>query len=137
MQPPQKPSLGTVLVVDDDPALLRAYCRILRREGFVTDSAGDGRAAQEKLRGRAADIDLVVTDVGMPDVDGIEVLKLARELDPDLPVIIMTGGPTLETAVRALEYGALRYLFKPVDEVDLLSAVKQAVGLRRVAKVQR
>src|SRR5262245_7239359 len=95
-------SPGTILIVDDEPALLRAYSRILRREGYTIETAADGREAQERLRRRpTAALDLVLTDVQMPDIDGLEVLRLARELDPDLPVVIMTGGPTLETAVRS------------------------------------
>jgi EAL domain-containing protein (putative c-di-GMP-specific phosphodiesterase class I)/CheY-like chemotaxis protein len=128
---------GNILVVDDDPALLRAYTRILKRAGYQVETASDGRGAEAALRARARELDLVITDVQMPDVDGIEVLRLTHELDRDLPVVVMTGGPTVETAVRAMEYGALRYLIKPVSEPDMLSSIGQAVGLRRVARIQR
>ncbi|HKA89282.1 MAG TPA: EAL domain-containing protein [Haliangiales bacterium] len=124
-----------VLVVDDDPSLLSAYSRILRRAGLAVEMAPDGRVACEMVSQRP--IDVVVSDISMPGKGGLDVLQTVRAADPDIPVILMTGGPELETALRALELGALKYLVKPIEAHDLLEAVDKAVQLREVAKVQR
>ncbi len=124
-----------VLVVDDDPSLLSAYSRILRRAGLAVEMAPDGRVACEMVSQRP--IDVVLSDISMPGKGGLDVLQMVRSADPDIPVILMTGGPELETALRALELGALKYLVKPIEAHDLLEAVDKAVQLRHVAKVQR
>src|SRR5437899_303774 len=99
-----------VLIVDDEPALLRAYARWLESAGYVIACAASGHDAVELLRGQR--FDAVVTDIAMPGMDGIQLLRAAREHDLDLPVILMTGTPAVETAIKAVELGALRYLTK-------------------------
>ncbi len=126
---------GSVLLVDDDPQVLRAYGRILRSAGFAVTEAADGREAKAALDGH--DFDLVISDITLPGADGIDVLRMARERDPDLPVVLMTGGGDLSTAVRAVEFGALRYLLKPVDPTVLGETAANAVQLRRIATVKR
>jgi DNA-binding response OmpR family regulator len=83
------------------------------------------------------DIDVLLTDLVLPGADGIELLRAAHELDPDLPVVLMTGSGDLDTATRAVELNALRYLLKPVDPAALLRAVEDAIRLRLVAKTRR
>jgi EAL domain-containing protein (putative c-di-GMP-specific phosphodiesterase class I) len=122
---------GRVLIADDDQNLLRALGRTLERAGHDVIRIADGRAACEHLGELdSADVDVVVTDITMPGADGLEVMRSAHELDPDLPVLLMTGLPTVDTAVRALERGAYRYLLKPVDPETLTQAVANAVELR-------
>lgn len=126
---------GSVLLVDDDPQVLRAYARILRKAGFTVVVAADGGGAQEALD--AHDFDAVMSDIGLPGADGIEVLRMARAREPDLPVVLMTAGGDLQTAVRAVEYGALRYLLKPVDPALLVGTAADAVRLRQIGRMKR
>ncbi len=128
-------SKGRVLVVDDDPDLLRAHVRALSAAGFVVDGASDGQLAADMAR--SARFDVVVSDISMPGLDGIELLRSIRGHDLDLPVVLVTGNPTVESAVRAVEFGALRYLVKPVDVKDLVGAVRQAVQMYRMARLKR
>ncbi len=131
----REPSLairGRVLIADDDDNLLRALTRTLERAGHEVTRIADGRAACEQIAGMAADeVDVIVTDISMPGADGLEVMRAAHHLDPDLPVLLMTGLPTVETAVQALERGAYRYLLKPVDPDVLVQAVAQAIEFRQ------
>jgi EAL domain-containing protein (putative c-di-GMP-specific phosphodiesterase class I) len=122
---------GRVVLADDDPDLLRALSRTLERAGHEVSRLPDGqRACDHIARLDPRDVDVVVTDITMPGADGLEVMRAAHKLDPDLPVLFMTGMPTVETAVQALESGAYRYLLKPVDPDVLLQAVAQAVEVR-------
>jgi len=122
---------GRVVLADDDADLLRALSRTLERAGHDVSKLPDGtRACEHIARLDPRDVDVVVTDITMPGADGLEVMRAAHKLDPDLPVLFMTGMPTVETAVQALECGAYRYLLKPVDPDVLLQAVAQAVEVR-------
>jgi DNA-binding NtrC family response regulator len=84
-----------VLVVDDDAALLEIYADLLREAGYAVETAPSGREALQVVQSQH--IDVLMTDIGMPDTDGIELLRAVRERDLDLPVLLATGGPTLET----------------------------------------
>ncbi len=122
---------GRILLADDDADLLRALGRTLERVGHDVVRLPDGQRACEHLaRLDPRDVDVVVTDISMPGADGLEVMRAAHKLDPDLPVLLMTGMPTVDTAVQALDGGAYRYLLKPVDPEVLLTAVAQAVEVR-------
>jgi EAL domain-containing protein (putative c-di-GMP-specific phosphodiesterase class I)/CheY-like chemotaxis protein len=122
---------GRIVLADDDADLLRALARTLERAGHDVVRLPDGaRACDHIARLDPRDVDVVVTDISMPGADGLEVMRAAHKLDPDLPVLFMTGMPTVETAVQALESGAYRYLLKPVDPEVLLQAVAQAVEVR-------
>ncbi len=126
---------GRVLLVDDEPALLAAFRRVLAAAGHDVQTAGNGKEAMVLLN--SADFDVIVADLVMPGVDGLQLLRTVRAHDLDVPVVMMTGSPTLETAIQALEYGALRYLTKPVDLDALKQVVAQAVRLHRLAKLKR
>ncbi|MBP6627800.1 MAG: EAL domain-containing response regulator [Kofleriaceae bacterium] len=118
-----------VLVVDDDPRILASLARSLERAGFFVeraDSVASARAAMAREMG-----DIVVTDLSLADGDGIEVLAAARERDPDVGVLFLSGSAELDPAVRALEGGALRYLRKPVSAAELCGAVSAAFAVRR------
>jgi EAL domain-containing protein (putative c-di-GMP-specific phosphodiesterase class I) len=116
--------MSQVLLVEDDPIVRQAYVKVLRAGGLGLDTAVDGVEALEKVR--AGGFDAVVSDINMPRLSGIELLRRLRELSLDVPVVLVTGGPALETAVRAVEYGAFRYLTKPVDIQELLDTVIHA-----------
>jgi EAL domain-containing protein (putative c-di-GMP-specific phosphodiesterase class I) len=126
---------GRILVVDDDAPLLEAYVDTLSRAGYEVVAAPDTQKATEALRHQV--FDAVLTDIIMPDGSGVDVLRAARERDLDLPVLLITGSPSVESAVQALELGALRYLLKPVTAVQLLAGVQSAVRLRRLAALER
>jgi DNA-binding NtrC family response regulator len=120
-----------VLVVDDDAGLRESFRLILEDDYEVLDAAS-GPQALEALQ-RAA-VDLVLLDVRLPDMDGIQVLEHIKTLDEQLEVILVTAVKTVRTAVAAMKLGALDYLTKPFDEVELLAAVRRALerkSLRR------
>jgi EAL domain-containing protein (putative c-di-GMP-specific phosphodiesterase class I) len=129
------PSRGLILLVDDEPAIARAYARTLGAAGFSVVTAADGREADAAARERSFDV--IISDIAMPAMDGLELLRAVREHDLDVPFIIMTGGPAVESAARAMEYGALRYLVKPVAPEELEEVVARAVRLHQMAKIKR
>ncbi len=123
-----QPPAARVLLVDDDAVLRRSWARFFRGTALALDSAGDGREAMTKLR--EAVFDVVVSDIAMPDVDGVTLLRFVREHHPGTPVILVTGSPSVETATEAVEYGAVRYLLKPVTPDHLMVAIREAVANR-------
>jgi EAL domain-containing protein (putative c-di-GMP-specific phosphodiesterase class I)/CheY-like chemotaxis protein len=124
-----------VLVAEDDPGLLEVVSSLLSDSGYDVVSAASGREAIRLLQAGGADI--VLTDIVMPDATGVDVLRAVRERHLDVPVILMTGNPSVPTAVEALGLGALGYLVKPVPEAALLASVSEALSLARLAKVRR
>jgi EAL domain-containing protein (putative c-di-GMP-specific phosphodiesterase class I) len=129
------PSRGLILLVDDEPAIARAYSRTLSTAGFTVVTAADGHEAAIAVRDRSFDV--IISDIAMPGMDGIDLLRAIREHDLDVPFVIMTGGPAVDTAAKAMEYGALRYLIKPVAPEELEEVVARAVRLHQMAKVKR
>jgi EAL domain-containing protein (putative c-di-GMP-specific phosphodiesterase class I) len=127
--------VSQVLLVEDDPIVRLAYTKVLRTSGLELDTASDGVEALEKVRGGV--FDAVVSDINMPRLSGIEFLRALRELSPDLPVVLVTGVPALETAVRAVEFGAYRYLTKPVDIEALATTVRGAAEAGQRARERR
>lgn len=124
-----------VLVAEDEPVMLRAIARVLGGAGYDVTLAPDGAEAIAVVRERAFDV--IITDIEMPGADGITVLRAVRERDLDVPVVVVTGAPSLQTSIQALEEGALRYLVKPFDLGALLGVVAQAVRLHAMARVKR
>jgi len=119
-----------ILVVDNEPAVVRMCTRILAGGGYQVRGAGGGREALARLE--AGDrFDLLLLDLLMPDVDGLAVLRRARELDPHVTAVIITGYGTLENAIDALRAGARGFILKPFGPDDLLPAVAQALQERR------
>jgi EAL domain-containing protein (putative c-di-GMP-specific phosphodiesterase class I) len=124
-----------VLLVDDEAPLRRALSKLLALDGFEVITASNGREAVDLLAAGAFDV--IVSDIRMPGMDGIAMLRAIRELDLDVPTIFLTGSPTIETAVRAMEYGAFRYLLKPVEAEELRSTVRRAARIHQLALVRR
>lgn len=132
-----------VLVVDDEEALLQLMVRRLSRMPVEIDQAEDGRTALAKIE--ANRYDLVVTDIYMPGVSGLELLKQAKESDPLTQVIVVTGAATLENAVEALNNGAFAYLTKPFEHMSVFdNVVSRALQFRslmldnaRMAEIQK
>ncbi len=117
--------MGKRVLVIDDEAIVRVSCeRVLRPEGYdviVTPKGTEAIAMLEKEK-----FDLVLTDLKMPDMDGLEVLKNIKEKWPYMMVIIITGYGTVSTAVQAMKMGAYEYIEKPFTPEDILNAVNKA-----------
>ncbi len=126
---------SSILVVDDDDALRTAVSRTLSARGFEITTAANGRAAIELFSRKR--FDAIVSDITMPELDGIGLLRKVREHDLDVPVILVTGSPSLDTALAAVEHGALRYLKKPVLMPDLVAVVERGVQLGQLARLKR
>ena len=124
-----------VLVVDDEPVTARGYARTLAAAGFKVTVAHDGREAAALAKSKR--FDTIVSDIAMPDMDGLALLRAIREHDLDVPMIFMTGSPALESAMQAIEYGAFRYLVKPVEPDAMLEVVSRAVRVHKLARVRR
>ena len=124
-----------ILLVDDDDALLELNAEILREAGYDVTLRTNGREAIEVLKSEP--FDAVITDVRMPGLDGLGLLRAVRERDLDLPVLLTTGDPSLEGVSEALDHGALHYLVKPVPVEKLLDAARRAVKLGTLARLKR
>jgi EAL domain-containing protein (putative c-di-GMP-specific phosphodiesterase class I) len=123
------------LVVDDDELLLDVYSTFLREIEFETDTAGRAEEALACVSKQSYDV--ILSDIQMPGMSGVEFLKAIRRLDLDVPVILMTGAPSIDSAIEALEYGAFRYLRKPVPQALLEETVKRAASYRVLARLKR
>jgi DNA-binding NtrC family response regulator len=126
---------GDILVVDDEPTLLRGISRILTDKGYNVVCERDGEAALVTFRTK--EFDVIVTDIAMPQMDGIQLLRQLREHDADVPVVLITGEPAVSTAVKALEYGAFHYLTKPIPLGSLEEVVDKAARMRRMGRMKR
>ena len=133
----QKASLGRVLVVDDDPAMRRVCARTLGSEGWEVVVVDGGKAALAHVADGHATFDCVVSDVHMPEMDGFALIAEIHRHDDDLPVLLMTGDPSLDGAVRAIDNGAVSYLSKPFDHETLGAAVARAARRHGVARMRR
>jgi len=117
-------SKNRILVVDDEPIVIRSAELVLTRAGYVMEGALGGREAMAKLEGSA--YDLVFTDLKMPDVDGITLIRWLRAKRPDVGIVILTGYPSQETIREALELGIIDYIPKPFTPAALLDVTARA-----------
>jgi EAL domain-containing protein (putative c-di-GMP-specific phosphodiesterase class I)/CheY-like chemotaxis protein len=124
-----------ILVVDDEPITARGYARTLAAAGYKVTVAHDGREAAAIAH--AQRFEAIVSDISMPDMDGLALLRAVREQDLDVPMIFMTGSPAIETAIEAIEYGAFRYMVKPVPSEALLAVIERAVRVHKFARIRR
>src|SRR5438093_664238 len=120
----------TLLVADDDPGLRESLERTLTREGYRVLLASDGRAALERLQ--TGDIDLIVTDLKMPGLTGLELLRAAKAIAPHVDVILLTAFGTVEEAVKAMKDGAYDFLTKPFRREQLLKLIDKALERREL-----
>ncbi len=127
--------METILIVDDEKNYPLILSSVLEDEGFETLTANSGQAALEILK--SSDVDLVLTDMKMPVMDGIQLLEKIKDKDPDLPVIMMTAHGTVEKAVEAMQKGAYNYVLKPFDNERLILFVNKANAMYRVIKENR
>jgi DNA-binding NtrC family response regulator len=123
---------GRILVVDDEEIVVKSCLRILGGGNYEVDSAQDGREALEKVA--AGSYDVILLDIVMPKIDGLEVLQRVKEAHPEIDVIMVTGLSEIETAVRSMKLGAFDYLPKPFDPEELRRVVERALEHRRLLK---
>src|SRR4030067_1558988 len=117
--------MDKILVVDDEQGICYSFKRVLGRHGYDVITAFSGEEAVEKVSKEHPT--LVMMDVTMPKIDGLETLKKLKTLYPNLTIIMMTAYTTYERAITAMKYGAYDYLTKPVDNAQLISLVEKAI----------
>jgi len=125
----------TILIIDDEASIRESLSGILADEGFRTISAEDGRLGLALLAEEP--VDLVLLDIWMPEMDGLEVLKAIRESQPELPVIMISGHGTIETAVQATRMGACDFLEKPPSYDKIILSINNALDLARLKEENR
>jgi DNA-binding NtrC family response regulator len=125
----------TILIAEDETVLREAVAELLAEEGYEVVQAGDGKAAYDVVLHRA--VDLVLSDVRMPEMDGLALLAQLQKLAPETPVIMITAYGTVESAVAAMRSGAADYLLKPVQFDDLLLKVQRAMEFRELSHTQK
>jgi len=126
---------ATLLVADDDPGLRESLERTLTREGYHVVLASDGRAALERVQ--AGGVDLIVTDLKMPGLTGLELLRAAKAIMPDVDVILLTAFGTVEEAVKAMKDGAYDFLTKPFRREQLIKLIDKALERRDLIEQNR
>lgn len=127
--------VGHVLVVDDDRSVLRSLQNIFVRQGWTVETALDGLDAQAVIKRRSFDV--IISDVNMPGYGGLAFLRAVRELDHEVPVILVTGAPSVDSAIRAIEHGVFRYLVKPVANEALVEVTRLAARIHRMNQSNR
>ncbi len=129
--------MSRILIVDDEESIRRSLAGILSDEGFETDAVADGEKALAALRHGEEDPDLVLLDIAMPGRDGVEILAEIRQGWPSLPVVMMSGHGTIETAVRATQLGAFDFIEKPLSIEKLLLTLRHALDRTRLERENR
>lgn len=137
--------MASILIIDDEKAIRRTLSEILSYEGYKIEEAADGEEGLKKFS--SATFDVVLCDIKMPKMDGIEFLEKAKEINPDVPIVIISGHGNIETAVEAVKKGAFDYISKPPDLNRMLITLRNAMDKqvlvteakvlkRKVGKVQ-
>jgi DNA-binding NtrC family response regulator len=124
-----------VLIVEDDNALAQMCAKLIRRRGHTALIAGSAHDALVMVR-EAGDIDVVLSDVQMPKINGLQLLALVRAIDPTLPIILMTGYAHLLSSFQSLELGATDYIMKPFEPETLLGSIEHAIRSRHTPGIR-
>jgi len=127
--------MARILIVDDEERMRHLLSIMLSRKGYHVDQAGDGVEALEMIR--ATPFDMIITDIKMPRMDGMELLKKVMEMEIPYPVIFITAFATVESAVEAMRQGAVDYIIKPFEEDRILLTVERTLGLSRIMDENR
>lgn len=131
----RKPDRPRVLIADDEDGVRRVLARVLTAAGFDTEAASDGLRAAALLERET--FDAILTDVSMPGMGGIDVLRAVRKRDLDVPVLLITGDASVESAVEAIRQGATDYIVKPFNAGELTRKVRKAVDVNWLSKAKR
>jgi DNA-binding NtrC family response regulator len=126
--------MAKVLIVDDEISIRRTLAEFLRVEGHEAAEAADAETALNLLRN--GEFDIVVTDIIMPRMSGVDLLRHVQRVASKAQVIMMTGEPTIETATETLRAGAVDYLFKPITKADILRVVTNAIRLKTLSEAK-
>lgn len=126
---------GTIIIVDDDPFVLESLVALLNEFGFVIHACRDANEALEKFRKNP--VDLVLTDINMVEVSGIELLEKIRNIDRVTPVILMTAYAELDVAVEAVKKGAFDFIIKPYKPLYLLHAIEKGVQYKKLTQIEK
>jgi two-component system response regulator HydG len=132
---PLPPDAPTVLVVDDEPSNLASIEKIFQKDGMRVLTAGDARAALDLLRTHK--VEVVLTDLMMPAISGLELLRAVKQVSPDVEVVLMTAYGTVETAVQAMREGAYDFVEKPLKRVTIVKSVRKAAERRSLTLENR
>src|SRR5436853_6986620 len=116
--------MAEILIIDDEKAIRKKLTKILSFEGYKLEEASDGEEGLKKFKEK--NYDVVLCDIKMPKLDGIEFLQKAGEINPDIPVVMISGHGNIETAVEAVKKGAFDYISKPPDLNRLLITIRNA-----------
>ncbi len=127
-------SKQTILIVDDEVKVSQLLYKVLGKEGFITLSANSGKEALDLIDRHK--VDLVISDINMPGMTGVELLKRIRDLDSSIKVILITAYATLETAIEAIRMGASDYITKPFDIDEIIQTVKKCLTALDIANVE-
>jgi len=127
MSSPSSAAPITILVVEDEPGVRRLATQLLQRHGYRTVEAGDGKEALSVLSAAETPIGLVLSDIRMPNLNGLELDRLVRERWPAIPVLLMSGEVTREWVVEVVRDPTVRLLRKPFSAEDLLEAVQETL----------
>src|SRR2546428_4221045 len=119
-----------ILVVDDEQSMAQFLGIVLRKEGYQVTTVNNGREALEKAK--AEGFDVVITDIKMPGMDGIQLLQQIKKHDPSLPVVIMTAYASQQSAIDAVNHGAFQYLIKNAKNDEIKLVVRNALEMRKV-----
>jgi EAL domain-containing protein (putative c-di-GMP-specific phosphodiesterase class I) len=129
------PKKARVLLIDDDSGVLNVTQRVLERAGHEVVACSCGDDALVSLARETFDV--MISDIQMPGVTGLTLLRAVRDHDLDLPVVLVTGNPGVKSAADAVEYGAFRYLIKPLHNAEFKGVVMQAIAIGRAARSKR
>jgi DNA-binding response OmpR family regulator len=124
-----------ILLVEDEANLARGLAMVMREEGYDVDMSDTGRGALQKFDG--SPFDLLVADLRLPDIDGMEVIQHVREKNPATKVVVITGYPSVSTALQAVKMGASDYLRKPFTDDEFLASVRSAFMERETRSMEQ
>jgi DNA-binding NtrC family response regulator len=129
------PPRARVLVIDDEVSLRHALAKGLTRLGYLAEDAATGKAGVDRFVGGG--YDAVLTDLKLPDISGLDIVAILTEMDPDVPVVVMTGYGTVDTALEAMRRGAKDYVQKPFAVEDVVRVLERAIAERRLSAENR
>lgn len=117
-----------ILIVEDDSFILTFTSKVLKSQGYLVTTAMTGKDALTKVQ--TSNYNLVLLDIGLPDITGTEILKKIREINHDIIVIMITGNPRLDSSIDSVNFGADGYIVKPISDTDLVDIVEEKIKQR-------
>ena len=125
--------MDKILVIEDHQSTKRGLVSTLKNLGFCVDDADDGLEGESMITGNR--YDLILVDLMLPKMNGLELLKRVKEISPDTEVVVFTGHQTIDSAINAMKLGAYDYLIKPLDPQKIISTIYQAIERKSFVKI--